>query len=172
MVDWVAIGAVGELLGAIAVVVSIVYLATQVRQNAREIDHQTSALLGGSLSASESLASNFRNTLARDPQVASLWRRASDDYSSLSPDEQTQAHWLFSDLFWIFQGLHLRLGQGTVDETSWALVELNVREYMNMPGMRQWWPRGKANYTPEFCAAVELVAPDLLPGDDAAGPAS
>ena len=31
--DWTAIGALGEVLGAVAVVVSVVYLAAQVRHN-------------------------------------------------------------------------------------------------------------------------------------------
>jgi len=31
--DWSAIAAIGEILGAIGVVVSLIYLATQIRQN-------------------------------------------------------------------------------------------------------------------------------------------
>ena len=33
--NWEAIGAIGELLGALAVVVSLLYLAVQIRQNSR-----------------------------------------------------------------------------------------------------------------------------------------
>jgi hypothetical protein len=33
--DWNAIGAIGELAGAVGVVVSLLYLATQIRQNTR-----------------------------------------------------------------------------------------------------------------------------------------
>ena len=35
MINWEAIGAVGEVVGALAVVVSIVYLAIQIRQSGR-----------------------------------------------------------------------------------------------------------------------------------------
>jgi hypothetical protein len=34
-VNWDAIAAIGEILGAIGVIVSVVYLATQIRQNSR-----------------------------------------------------------------------------------------------------------------------------------------
>lgn len=156
-VDWTAIGAIGELIGAVAVVISIIYLAVQVRQNTRQIDQQTRTLTGGALTAAETLASNFRNSLARSPQVAALWRRATDDFDRLNPDEQTQAHWLFSDLFWIFQGLMLRKSQGALDDASWSLVELNIAYYMRLPGMRQWWPHGRRNYSRDFCAVVHRI---------------
>jgi hypothetical protein len=35
-VNWEAISAIGQLVGAIAVVISVLYLAVQVRSNARE----------------------------------------------------------------------------------------------------------------------------------------
>ncbi len=38
--NWDAIGAVGELLGATAVLVTLAYLAVQVRQNARSLEQQ------------------------------------------------------------------------------------------------------------------------------------
>jgi len=38
--NWDAVGAVGELLGATAVLVTLAYLSVQVRQNARSLDQQ------------------------------------------------------------------------------------------------------------------------------------
>ena len=35
--DWTVIGALGELVGAVAVVVSLIYLSRQVRQNTRAL---------------------------------------------------------------------------------------------------------------------------------------
>ena len=35
MINWEAVSAVGQIIGAIAVVISVVYLAVQVRSNAR-----------------------------------------------------------------------------------------------------------------------------------------
>jgi hypothetical protein len=41
MIDWEAIGAVGEILGAIAVVATIVYLSRQVRDNSKQVKINT-----------------------------------------------------------------------------------------------------------------------------------
>lgn len=35
-VNWEAVGAIGQVVGAVAVVISLIYLATEVRSNARE----------------------------------------------------------------------------------------------------------------------------------------
>ena len=38
MINWEAIGAVGEIAGAIAVIATIFYLSLQIRQNSRSLD--------------------------------------------------------------------------------------------------------------------------------------
>lgn len=45
--NWDAIGAIAELLGAIGVIVSLVYLATQIRQSREQMAHNTRALRAG-----------------------------------------------------------------------------------------------------------------------------
>ena len=42
--NWQAVGAVGELIGGIAVVLSLIYIAMQMRQNTRQIGENTLAL--------------------------------------------------------------------------------------------------------------------------------
>jgi hypothetical protein len=41
--SWQDLGSIGELVGAVAVVISLVYLAFQIRQNTRQIDENTKA---------------------------------------------------------------------------------------------------------------------------------
>jgi hypothetical protein len=52
-VNWDAIGAVGEILGAFAVFVSLVYLAVQVRHNSKlaEANLNTRALIDETLAS-------------------------------------------------------------------------------------------------------------------------
>ena len=45
--NWDAIGAVAELLGAIGVIASLAYLATQIRQNREQMGQNTQALRAG-----------------------------------------------------------------------------------------------------------------------------
>ncbi len=45
--NWDAIGAIAELLGAIGVIASLVYLATQIRQSREQMSQNTQALRAG-----------------------------------------------------------------------------------------------------------------------------
>ncbi len=44
--NWDAIGAIAELLGAIGVIASLIYLATQIRQSREQMGQNTRALRG------------------------------------------------------------------------------------------------------------------------------
>ncbi len=131
----------------IAIFVTLVYLAIQVRKAQASAESDA-------LKASEDAASNWRAGLAQNPQVSSLYRRATEDFDSLSPDEQMQANWLFSDLFWVWQGLILRSDQGVLDSTTYTLVEQNVRVFTQLKGVRQWWPSHRVHFSSTF---VEIV---------------
>ena len=74
--NWDAIGAIGEILGATAVLVSLIYLSIQIRHNSRQVEEQTRALNADSVTAIETAHSNFRRSIINSPQVASLWRQA------------------------------------------------------------------------------------------------
>jgi hypothetical protein len=45
--NWDAIGAIAELLGAVGVIASLVYLATQIRQSREQMGENTRALRAG-----------------------------------------------------------------------------------------------------------------------------
>ena len=85
------LGNLGEFIGAVAVVVSLVYVAYQLRQNTRQMADHSRSLRLAAVDATTNQYSKFRDPLIRDPQVASLWLRARKDFSALSPEEQVQA---------------------------------------------------------------------------------
>jgi len=45
--NWEAIGDIAELLGAVGVIASLVYLATQIRQSREQMERNTRALQAG-----------------------------------------------------------------------------------------------------------------------------
>lgn len=148
------LGNFGEFVGSVAIVVTLVYLAIQVRKAQATAESE-------SLRASESAASNWRTGLARNPQVAALFRRATENFESLSADEQMQANWLFSDLFWVWQGLVLRANQGVLDQQTYGLVEQNVRIFVQLAGVRQWWPTHSEHFSSDFVALVDRCISSL-----------
>ena len=82
------LGNLGEFIGAIAVVASLVYLAIQIRQNTariRENSHVSRLLLQENfVSGQESL---FRSLLTSE-EMYRIWRLGSTTTEELSPDDR------------------------------------------------------------------------------------
>ncbi len=49
--NWEAIGAIGEFVGGLAVVLTLIYIAFQVRQSSRQIDQHSRALAASNFNA-------------------------------------------------------------------------------------------------------------------------
>ena len=66
--SWEAVSAIRQVLGSVGVILSLLYLATQVRQNNRA--STVSAKL-----VSTQLLSEFVTDFIKDPQLMDLWLR-------------------------------------------------------------------------------------------------
>ena len=156
--NWDAIGAVGEIIGAIAVVVSLIYLAAQIRQNSNQVSEQIRALELQAYDTTATTFTNFRTTIASNPQLASLWRRGKESFKELTPDEQSQINELFTELFWAYDSLLHKKRQDAIDQGLWLVVEQNISHWLQNTGIREWWDaKVRPPHTPEFEAVVEKV---------------
>jgi len=89
--NWNAIGAVGEIVGTLAVVVSLVYLALQIRtQNTQS-----------KLAAKHEISVGFRDATAKfaNPDMSDIFVRANKDFDSLADAESMRFVVLTSGLF-------------------------------------------------------------------------
>lgn len=92
--NWDAIGALAELMGAIGVVVTLVFVAVQVRHSARATDSNSDELRATRLRYAADSVSRFSELIASNKEVASIWRRGVVG-EELDQDEATQFSWLF-----------------------------------------------------------------------------
>lgn len=156
--NWEAISTIAEIVGAMAVVISLIYLAAQIRQNSRQVEEQVRALR---LQAYDSAGADFsalRLQISASPQVASVWRRAKNSYSALGPDERAQANELLHEYMWAYQNVFSRMQGGATDEALRKLVDINIGYWMGNPGFREWWQtERKTPFTDEFESMVDGV---------------
>ena len=95
--NWEAIAAVGQMLGSVAVLVTLVYLAIQTRQTKQ---------IARSEAASNAM-SEFQavwNSLEASDEFTRLVRKAVNNWSALNKNEQMRAHAFFCNLFVHYQG--------------------------------------------------------------------
>ena len=136
--NWEIAAAVGELIGALAVVVSLIYLAAQIKQNTRSVDEQTRAHRVASLTAVGQGFSGFRSLIASDDKNAGLWEKASSGLANLNPTERRQLDFMLVEMFWSFAMPWLFVQQGVFDNALWVQAKQNLRLFAH-DGVREWW---------------------------------
>ncbi|MFT4564489.1 MAG: hypothetical protein ACI9BW_004256 [Gammaproteobacteria bacterium] len=159
--NWDAIGAVSEIVGAIAVVVSLVYLAVQIRQSTRtERSRAFQEIFAGY---------NAHNHEMFGPNNIDLVIAGMLDIDALSGGERLRFGHLFIGLFngvesTIFSKGAYLLGDETLD--NWGYL-LRTR-FFPYPGIRDWWAEANPMFAAETCEWIEKqisatdVAYDLL----------
>ena len=127
--NWEAIGAIGQIVGAIAVVISLVYLAREIRSNAR------SARM-----ASVGTLNEWLRQLAEHPRLAELWHRGIRDYKSVEGADRTSFNAFLLGLFRIFGEMYYQQLDGHLDLRLWREVEAPMRHMIiRFPGIQAWW---------------------------------
>jgi hypothetical protein len=151
--DWAAIG---EIVSGIGVIVSLIYLAYQIGQNTKQMEEQARTQRLNALNTVEAAFTRFRENSIRDPQVASLWRRARLDYGVLTDDEKVQAGAMFSEFFWIWANDFQR-GAEIDDASGVAGKRHNIGGVARSAGCRAWWEVNRSYYPPDFARFVDDI---------------
>jgi len=111
--NWEAIGALGEVVGAGAVVVTLIYLAGQVR-------HATRAAQAAAVQTASALDQEFLLAIGQDAETARIWTTYMfGDPSTLSEDEQARGFFLMGSTIRRLENVHLQHRLGTISDEVW-----------------------------------------------------
>jgi hypothetical protein len=130
--NWDAIGAVGETIGALAVVISVLYLALQIRQN-------TSHVRSSGYQAAAQTGNNFLEGLASNPEALRVFHIAQESYVELSDEDRRLAHTLIMQLFLMYESLYYQYEDEVVDPDMWEGRRKMMFGFLSKPGISAWW---------------------------------
>ena len=142
--NWEAIGAVGETLGALGVIISLVYLATQLKSNA--VASAVEAKL-----ATTKFMTDFNRDFIMDPDLYKLWDRGSKNPNDLTSDEFQRFSNLNLNAFWFFSASFYQLQVGKLEPGDLFELEKIMAFWLSRPGVRDWWSKfGSTRYNEDF----------------------
>lgn len=142
--NWEAVGAVGEVLGAGAVIITLVYLAVQVRQNTRAM--KTSALASLFHDVHQLTENNERH-------IAGLMKSQRGEV--LTPEERIHMVERFFTIARAFEGLWLQQQLGAVSRAQFDQQLDLLRWAMTAPETRRLWAQLAPTFAPGFRTVVE-----------------
>jgi hypothetical protein len=121
-----------QIIGAIAVVASLVFVGVQLRQNTKAILTQTSQ-------THSALYHSIIAGLSENGEVARIWRVGLLDFQSLSPDDRVRFLAFVSTLFRYYEASHVQSQRGLLDADHWRTIEQQVTDLACQPGVKAWW---------------------------------
>ncbi len=142
--NWEAIGAISETIGAVGVVASLLYLASQVRASAR------ASAVEAKLESTR-LLNDFIDYLIESPELNDLFLRGLADLDSLSREDYLRFSNMSLKAFWFFSAGHFQFRNGTLDAHEFHEVRTVMRYWLRSPGCRAWWEKlGRESVSPVF----------------------
>jgi hypothetical protein len=158
--NWEAIGAIAELLGAIGVIASLVYLARQIRDGQR-------ALRAGSYQQFRQDISQSYNQGMKDPQTARAIRAGMANFAELDEEDAFRFDFWIHGVMHTYDNAHYQHRMGMLDDERWEMHRSDfVGLFTNDPGVAQWWRQTggrRSKFSPAFVALVEEIL-DEEPG--------
>ena len=162
--DW---GAIGEIIGGIAVVASLVYLAVQIRQNTHQITRQTEEQKHAMYERSTESGNRIRELLLLNPDIASIYARGAKDFRSLSQVEKSRFDLLMRNMLTEFQGAHLRMRAFAADDEKTDGGANKLSSVLKDAGVREWLASADVDFHPDF---EQLLRENLARFDEAQEP--
>ena len=146
--NWDMVGAIGEVLGAAGVIVTLAYLAGQVRASNRAVRSATMQEL-----LDETL--HLMGQLTQDTAFAGIWVRGSADFDGLAADEQVQLRSFYYQMVLIWERFHHLEREAGVDE--WIIHHNRKvrRDVVGSAGFQAWFQRRKRWIGDDFRKVLE-----------------
>jgi hypothetical protein len=142
-VNWDAIGAVAEIISAAGVVISLVYLALQIRGNSSATRH-------ASVDRLVEMWSSHIGAFTESPHLAALWVRGLNGIESLSREEQAILFAFIARVLRVSEAIHIHHTDRTIDAGLWAGIDASLTDILATAALRRYWEIRNHWFGPEF----------------------
>jgi hypothetical protein len=159
--NWEAIGAIAELLGAVGVIASLLYLSAQVRDSRGALR----------ASASQQFDQSLHETMmspAIEPSLLKAVQGGMADLSQLDDEAVFQFNMWINGVMHRYDNAYYQYRMGMLDTDRWEMHRADIVAVISAPGVAYWWNlkpdnhtgnqrAGPTQYSHQFVALVEEI---------------
>ena len=147
--NWEAIGAVGEIVGAAAVIASLIYLASQIRHSSKAMRSQNLNAQTQQLLAIEQLQSQ---TVLHEPLKNCYIR----NIENLSEDDAGYIESYLLSMLAVARNQYLHKQEGL--DSDWEVISARVPSFFSPIWPQKWWrEHGHTLFEPDFAKEVDKL---------------
>ena len=150
--NWDAISAISQLVGSIAVVVSVLYLAVQLRSSTRV----------AKVAAMDAAAAALRDVtkpFMENAELARLWRIGLENLEALSAEDQARFFHAAHQFLKALETIHYHYVYGLLDLQLWSGWRELLHHYVASPGIKFYLDRRGAVFSGRFRQFISELEP-------------
>ena len=123
---------VAQILSALAVIASLIFVGFQLRKT-------TSAIRATSSQAHAGLYTDLVRSIIDNPEFARAWSIGLTDPNALKEEEWVQFVAYASALFRLYESSRVQWLNGRLDPQHWHTVERQALDFGHLPGLHLAW---------------------------------
>ena len=161
------LASIAEIIGAFAVVMSLIYVGVQVNDSA-------SAVRSASANDANVALQSWYLEIGSDQQTSELYYEALTSEEALSNQEEFQFLMMMHGAFLAFQNSYFLAEEGTIDAELREAINAAILGIKELPGMRRYWRQRKsylhsgfADYVNQLLEQETEVSVDIYRTSDA-----
>lgn len=148
--NWDAIGAVGEIIGALAVFITLVYLALQIRQNTR-------AVHSSALDSTVNTISIARQSIYENDEVARVYLKGLATPEELDELERLKFRLLIHNLMLSQSNIFAQTKFSDLPISEWQAQTTVIKRVLDSPGGSWFWSEYAQEFDEDFRAEIDRI---------------
>lgn len=146
-VNWQAVGAIGNVAGAIAVLATLIYLAGQLKQNTTFLRVNTANVVTQQLQLLFSL-------LTTDEGLAQIFIKAGTNHT-LEGSDLVRFNSFTNNMLRVYENAHLQRAEGSIADAHWVGITRLMIDFTDMPAFAAYWNDRCHWVSDDFAAYME-----------------
>ena len=139
-----------QVVGALGVIISLVYVALEVGQNTQALKAATFQEM-----AAQSVEIGLR--AVDDPEYGDFFIKAALTPDSLNELEDLRWNALLGGTFRQFENVHYQFSIGMLEPRMWKGYSAVITRFASTPGSKRWWAANREFYNEEFALYIDGV---------------
>lgn len=156
--NWEAITAISEVIGAIGVIATLGYLAIQIRQNTKQLKQNESTAIATAVTESVASWRENRSYIYTNSEVTDLFLKGTTDPNSLDESERYRFRLIIHNTTDALWDLYLQTVKTGFSPDTWATLGVGlVKRVFATTGGQWFWMMYRDEYPEEFRREMDRI---------------
>jgi len=143
--NWEAISAVSEIVGAVAVVISLIYVAAQIRQNTKMMR----------ATAKQGLTEASQNLIYTAIDKSEEWVKLTTGDDASTREEDARMSLMVRAMLRGFESQCYQYESGLIEDDEWRALQTAIKDLCSLPGFNKYWQQLKPHMSERLKKVVD-----------------